>query len=76
MGNTTITDDDGNLLSSGSLGVLPSGLMYAGSVQGADIDVSKTHVVDLAQTVATTIADLRKAYVLQEWLELTNVTGT
>lgn len=76
MGTTTITDDDGNLLSTGSLSVNYDGLLNAGSYQGADIDVSQTHVVDLAQTVATTIADLRKAYVLQEWLELTNVTGT
>ncbi len=47
---------------------------FPGSVLNPDI--SGTHYVDLAQTVATTIADLRKAYVLQEWLEMTNNAGT
>lgn len=39
-------------------------------------DISMTHIVDLSQAVATTISDLRKAFTLQRWLELTNNAGT
>lgn len=42
----------------------------------ANLDLNDTHYVDLTQAVATTVSDLRKAYVLQEWLEMTNNAGT
>lgn len=41
-----------------------------------NVDVSKTHVVDLSSATATTINELRRAFQLQKWLERNARSGS
>lgn len=65
-----------NPISNVSVTTAGGGVLQASGVGQSNIDITQTHVADLANATATTINELRKATALQRWLELMARAGS
>jgi len=65
------TNQSGNLTSNSN-----GELLDTSGTQAMNIDVSRTHAVDLSSATGATINELRKASALQQWLELMARAGS